>query len=397
MPQPGGMLSIAKGYLRGYSYAALWYLSILLGFYFLYAPLLPLLLLNRKWFRKCTDTLYATWEAFNVSLLELVFGVELILTGDPILPHENALLVLNHPTRTDWNFLWQALHHAAPSHNAKIVLKQELRNIPGMGWCMSMSRFIYLARNWTSDSSRLDKMLDYFSRTSDEGGKQIVLFPEGTNLTAKAKEKSDSFAEGSHRPKYNHLLHPRTTGFVHMARGLMDRGILGSVLDCTIAYPDSANVPTSEGAVLQGALPTQVHLHITRHPVASLPSTYVGLEKWLEERWREKEARLESFHTERTSFPAVNPTQLQPRPHSLLQPLCLAASLLFLYWAISLLLSSLLAWLYIILVTLTILLLEHKAGGLQEVEMWLDQRSSPTSQPASPSTEGEDFEHLKPE
>ena len=25
-------------------------------------------------------------------------------------------------------------------------------------------RFIYLARNWTSDSSRLDKMLDYFSR-----------------------------------------------------------------------------------------------------------------------------------------------------------------------------------------------------------------------------------------
>ena len=36
------------GYLRGYSYAALWYLSILLGFYFLYAPLLPLLLLNRS-------------------------------------------------------------------------------------------------------------------------------------------------------------------------------------------------------------------------------------------------------------------------------------------------------------------------------------------------------------
>ena len=104
------------GYLRGYSYAILWYSSILLGFYFLYAPLLPLLLLNRfdhtseyfilisrycrKWFRKCTDTLYATWEAFNVSLLELVFGVELILTGDQILPQENALLVLNHPTRS---------------------------------------------------------------------------------------------------------------------------------------------------------------------------------------------------------------------------------------------------------------------------------------------------------
>jgi len=397
MSQNGGILSVAKGYVRGYSYATLWYISILLGFYFLYAPLLPLLLINRRWFRKCTDTLYATWEAFNVSLLELVFGVELVLTGDQVVPQENALLVLNHPTRTDWNFLWQGLHHAAPSHNAKIVLKQELRNIPGMGWCMSMSRFIYLARNWASDSARLDKMLDYFNRTSAEGGKQIVLFPEGTNLTPKAKEKSDSFAEGSHRPKYNHVLHPRTTGFVHMARGLMDRGMLGSVLDCTIAYPDSANVPTSEAAVLSGALPSQVHLHITRHPVASLPSTYVGLEKWLEERWREKEARLEGFHCDRVSFPASHSTQLQPRSHTLLQPLCLVASLLFLRWAISLLLSSLLAWLYIALVTITILLLEHKAGGLQEVEMWLEERANSAPPASSPSTEGEDFEHLKPE
>ena len=75
------------------------------------------------------------------------------------------------------------------------------------------------------------------------------------------------------------------------------------------------------------------------------------------------------------------------------QPLCLAASLLFLRWAISLLLSSVLAWIYIGLVTIIILVFEHKAGGLQEVEMWLDQRP-----PTLPSpTEGEDFEHLKPE
>ena len=80
-----------------------------------------------------------------------------------------------------------------------------------------------------------------------------------------------------------------------------------------------------------------------------------------------------------------------------LQPLCLVASLLFLRWAISLLLSSLLAWLYIALVTITILLLEHKAGGLQEVEMWLEERANSAPPASSPSTEGEDFEHLKPE
>ena len=36
---------------------------------------------------------------------------------------------------------------------------------------------------------------------------------------------------------------------------------------------DSANVPTSEGAVLQGALPTQVHLHITRWKLNILSSS----------------------------------------------------------------------------------------------------------------------------
>ena len=32
----------------------------------------------------------------------------------------------------------------------------------------------------------------------------------------------------------------------------------------------------------------QVNIHLVRHPVSRLPSTYVGLEKWLEERWRDK-------------------------------------------------------------------------------------------------------------
>ena len=31
-----------------------------------------------------------------------------------------------------------------------------------------------------------------------------------------------------------------------------------------------------------------MNLHLVRHPLPSLPTTYVGLEKWLEERWRDK-------------------------------------------------------------------------------------------------------------
>ena len=55
-----------SGYLIGSSYVFLWYGSILLGFYFLYAPLFPLIFINRPLFRKLTDILYGSWESFNV-------------------------------------------------------------------------------------------------------------------------------------------------------------------------------------------------------------------------------------------------------------------------------------------------------------------------------------------
>ena len=85
-----------------------------------------------------------------------------------------------------------------------------------------------------------------------------------------------------------------------------------------------------------------------------------------------------------------------PKPYQSTQPLCLVSSLVFLRWVLGLLLSSILAWFWIILVTLVVLGIEHKAGGLQEVEMWLDGKLSKTSPTSSPS-ESEDFEHVKPE
>ena len=38
-----------------------------------------------------------------------------------------------------------------------------------------------------------------------------------------------------------------------------------------------------------------MNLHLVRHPLPSLPTTYVGLEKWLEERWRDK-VTTNSYH-----------------------------------------------------------------------------------------------------
>ena len=52
---------------------------------------------------------------------------------------------------------------------------------------MTLSRFVFLQRDWNQDKTTMDNMMDYFATTKDEGPKQILLFPEGTNLTQESR------------------------------------------------------------------------------------------------------------------------------------------------------------------------------------------------------------------
>ena len=93
------------------------------------------LFVRRGVYRRLTDILFSAWESFNVSLLEICFGCGTFLSGDQFRPEENSLILLNHRTRVDWNFFWAALLHGTspPAHNAKLVLKDEVKEIPGVG------------------------------------------------------------------------------------------------------------------------------------------------------------------------------------------------------------------------------------------------------------------------
>ena len=70
-----------------------------------------------------------------MTLLEVVFGVQTFIGGDQFRPEENSLILLNHRTRNDWNFMWSALLHATHpmAHNAKFVLKEDVKILPGPG------------------------------------------------------------------------------------------------------------------------------------------------------------------------------------------------------------------------------------------------------------------------
>ena len=78
--EPLTLVSV-KGHIRGIFYCSVWSVSIAAGFYFLFAPLLVLLFLNRSLYRRITDTVFAAWEAFNVSMLEIFFGMKTFISG----------------------------------------------------------------------------------------------------------------------------------------------------------------------------------------------------------------------------------------------------------------------------------------------------------------------------
>jgi hypothetical protein len=60
-------------------------------------------------------------------------------------------------------------------------------------------------------------------------------------------------------------------------------------------------------------------VHVVRHAVGHIPTTYVGLEKWVQQLWRDKEARLHQFYVDGVHFPPKNSQQALPRPTKTLQ------------------------------------------------------------------------------
>lgn len=157
---------------------------------------------------------------------------------------------------------------------------------------MQCSCFLFIARNWEKDENEFRDKLYYYN--SLDYPCQILLFPEGGDLTYKSKERSDSFADKEGFPPYKYCLHPRMRGFVYVMNALRS-GHLDAVYDITIAYPD--NLPKTELDFVNGVMPHEIHFHIKNYDNQDLPDDDEELSQWCRERWKEKEDRLHAFYS----------------------------------------------------------------------------------------------------
>ncbi|XP_054964072.1 lysocardiolipin acyltransferase 1 isoform X3 [Pan paniscus] len=190
------------------------------GSIFMLGPFLPLMFVNPSWYRWINNRLVATWLTLPVALLETMFGVKVIITGDAFVPGERSVIIMNHRTRMDWMFLWNCLMRYSYLRLEKICLKASLKGVPGFGWAMQAAAYIFIHRKWKDDKSHFEDMIDYFCDIREP--LQLLIFPEGTDLTENSKSRSNAFAEKNGLQKYEYVLHPRTTGFTFVVDRLRE-------------------------------------------------------------------------------------------------------------------------------------------------------------------------------
>lgn len=118
---------------------------------------------------------YATrlWVHGILFGLKHIVGLNYVEKGRGLIPAEPCLIVCNHQST------WETLSFLVLFPDVAIVAKQELLQIPIVGWYLRKSPMIIINRE--SGSKALKAMLNQ-SRETLASGRSVLIFPEGTRM-----------------------------------------------------------------------------------------------------------------------------------------------------------------------------------------------------------------------
>lgn len=288
-------LQITRRWCGGIMYVATLYFSSLSGFIVLSPIYVSAFLLGLPAAQWILDTLLSLWMAFAVGTYELFYGVKIVIQGDVRKLNKNrcSLILMNHRTRIDWLFFFSVQIRYGSLRRFKIALKDEIRHVPGAGWTMQAAQFLFLKRKWEVDRNRVDSTLKLCQRNCISP--QLLFFPEGTDFQGYSRQKSKDYAERNDLEDYNYVLHPRTLGFTSVVSFMKAYNNLDQIVDVTVSYPRT--LLQNEYDLINGNIPREVVFTIKCYEVDELPTDNEPLLiRWLEDRWREKEAFLKCFY-----------------------------------------------------------------------------------------------------
>jgi len=229
-----------------------------------------------------------TWWGWCDSWVGIFYNTTVDISGDDIPNKENAIVLSNHQDMSDIPVIFRLARRKKRLGDLKWFVKDSLKYFPGVGWGMYFLDCLFIKRNWTSDKGLIKSV--FASVLKNKIPLWVVTFAEGTRVKPHKIEASQKFAAKRNLPKLNHVLLPRTKGFVATCEGL--GGHVDAVYDLTIGY--ETGVPTifqwSKGYV------KNVHLHVKRFSLNELPKDNQELSDWLINLYVEKDKLLEDFY-----------------------------------------------------------------------------------------------------
>ncbi|KAJ1338924.1 hypothetical protein BSLG_006559 [Batrachochytrium salamandrivorans] len=149
----------------GYCFKACTLLSILLGCSLVINGIqlaaLPLCVISRKYYRYSMRFTQRLFGSLLILITLFYAPVEIILTGDhaELCSDSTVVIMANHQIYTDWWYIWLVSWFRNSHGNLKIMLKESLCYIPVFGWGMMCFEFIFMGRKWSKDQRTLTSNL----------------------------------------------------------------------------------------------------------------------------------------------------------------------------------------------------------------------------------------------
>ena len=161
------------------------------------------------------------------------------------------------------------------------------------GWAMQAGNFLFVSREWQKDKQNIIDNLQYF--ISIKYPLQLLIFPEGTDLSPSNKEKSNKFSEERGLQTYDYVLYPKTKGFVLCVQEMSKCHVTPTLVNMSVGYV-GGGMPQNERDLVAGKLPKEIHFFAAQKSLSELPQGEEALSEWLQNCWREKESQLKEFY-----------------------------------------------------------------------------------------------------
>lgn len=258
-----------------------------------------LLKLERRIFAELSSLMLRTWFSIFIGHLEHFGGLTVVLTGDAFFAKESALVVCNHRSWADTIVLYSIARQVQMHGDLKFLAKRSLLLFPLYGFAgYILDVVIFIKRQSTSAGRRMGNL---FSSLSDPHrgtlSYWLVNYLEGTRFTDAKRRGSNAFAKQRGLKPLQHILQPRTKGFVSTVHAL--RGNAEAVYDVTIGYQESETKIVQPTFISMWLTPTitnrVVHVHQRRIPLSQLPEDDEQLKDWIYTLYEQKDELLRTF------------------------------------------------------------------------------------------------------